>query len=100
MNAVLTPPPLVGSRELAREFVAQLPDDLSNAEVTVDCAHVEASAPSFVDELVKIVLVEREARRLVLQAVPERTARYATRSALNRAVSDRLTVEPRDPVPA
>lgn len=92
MVSTLKSPPLVGGRELAREFASDLPADLTADDVIIDCANLEASAPSFVDELVKIVLVERNARRLSFEDAPERTASYALRSAENRDVADRLEV--------
>jgi len=53
-------PRRVGSREQARSLLATLPIDLSESEIHIDCSQVEASAPSFVDEMVKIPLVERD----------------------------------------
>lgn len=96
----LRPPALVSSRPLAREFTAELADDLNSGTVVVDCADIEASAPSFVDELVKIILVERGAKELRMVNVPSRTAAYANRSAQRRNVSDRLHLEERTPASA
>jgi hypothetical protein len=36
----------------------------------VDCATLQASTPSFVDELVKAVLVDRRGDRLILKGAP------------------------------
>lgn len=83
-------PSRAGSRDQARAWLEALPQDLSSSDVLVDCSHVLASAPSFVDELVKIILVERKAARLLLSQAPDRTREYAERSAKNRDVDSRL----------
>ncbi|MGH3100535.1 MAG: hypothetical protein ACRDPU_06065 [Thermoleophilia bacterium] len=56
----------------------------------VDCTALQASTPSFVDELVKAVLVDRHGRRLIIKGAPERTVELARRAAQNRGVADRL----------
>ena len=85
-------PPRSGSREQARELVRDLPEDLRDSEVVVDCGGVFVATPSFIDEVVKIVLVEREATLLRLLNAPERTASYALRAADARDVAQRLDV--------
>lgn len=60
----------------------------------VDCSALRASAPSFVDELVKLCLVERRAKSLVLVNAPDRTAELARRASTNRNVADRLEIDP------
>jgi hypothetical protein len=90
----LTAPKLVSSRDQARELTAGLPADLADATVIVDCSALQASTPSFVDELVKVCLVERHARGLVLARAPERTAELARRAARNQQVADRLEIDP------
>jgi hypothetical protein len=89
----LTAPELVSSRDQARELTADLPAELSDVAVMLDCSALQASTPSFVDELVKAVLVERAAARLVLQSAPERTVELARRAAANHGVSERLQVQ-------
>ncbi len=83
-------PRRVGSREQARSFLATLPIDLSDSEIHIDCAQLEASAPSFIDEMVKILLVERSAAKVRLLRAPPRTREYAERSARNRGVDARF----------
>ncbi len=90
----LTAPKLVSSRDQARELTAGLSENLADVAVIVDCPALQASTPSFVDELVKVCLVERHARSLVLSRAPERTAELARRSASNRQVADRLEIDP------
>ena len=90
--STLIAPKLVSSRDQARELTAGLPGDLSDTVVMVDSAALQASTPSFVDELVKAVLVDRRGRHLVIKAAPERTVELARRAAQNRGVSDRLEI--------
>ena len=90
--STLIAPKLVSSREQARELTASLPDDLSGTVVLVDCSALQASTPSFVDELVKAVLVDRRGGRLVVKGAPERTIELARRAAQNRGVGDRLEI--------
>jgi hypothetical protein len=73
-------------------LTASLPGDLSGTVVMVDCSALQASTPSFVDELVKAVLVDRRGSHLVIKAAPERTVELARRAAQNRGVLDRLEI--------
>ena len=90
--STLIAPKLVSSRDQARELTAGLPDDLSGTVVLVDCSALQASTPSFVDELVKAVLVDRRGSQLVVKGAPQRTLALARRAAQNRGVSDRLEI--------
>jgi hypothetical protein len=89
MSALIAPE-LVSSRHQARELTSGLAADLSGSVVMVDCTTLQASTPSFVDEPVKAVLVDRHGDRLVNKGAPERTVGLARRAAQNRGVSDRL----------
>ena len=88
--STLIAPKLVSSRDQARGLTASLPSDLSDTVVMVDCTALQASTPSFVDELVKAVLTDRQGGRLVIKGAPERTVELARRAAQNRGVTDRL----------
>ena len=90
--STLIAPKLVSSRDQARNLTASLPGDLSGTVVMVDCSALQASTPSFVDELVKAVLVDRRGSHLVIKAAPERTVELARRAAQNRGVLDRLEI--------
>jgi len=90
--STLIAPKLVSSRDQARELTASLPGDLSATVVMVDCSALQPSTPSFVDELVKAVLVDRRGSHLVIRAAPERTVELARRAAQNRGVLDRLEI--------
>lgn len=65
--STLIAPKLLSSRHQARELTASLAEDLSGTVVLVDCSALQASTPSFVDELVKAVLVDRGGERLSLR---------------------------------
>jgi hypothetical protein len=88
--STLTAPKLVSSRDQARELTAGLAAELSDTVVMVDCTALQASTPSFVDELVKVVLVDRHADRLIIKGAPDRTVELARRAAQNRGVLGRL----------
>lgn len=90
--STLIAPKLVSSRQQARELTATLADDCSGTVVMVDCSALKASTPSFVDELVKAVLIDRRADRLLIKGAPERTATLARRAAENRGVIERLEI--------
>lgn len=90
----LNAPKLVSSRDQARKLTSVLAEDLADTTVVVDCSALQASTPSFVDELVKVCLVERHARCLVLSRAPERTAELARSAADIRGVADRLEIDP------
>src|SRR5512132_2538191 len=68
--STLIAPKLLSSRHQARELTASLAEDLSGTVVMVDCSALQASTPSFVDELVKAVLVDRGGERLILKGRP------------------------------
>ncbi len=65
--STLIAPKLLSSRDQARELTASLAEDLSGTTVLVDCTALQASTPSFVDELVKAVLVDRRGDRLIIK---------------------------------
>jgi hypothetical protein len=88
----LTPSGHSGSREQAQELAAPLGNDLSDQTVTVDCGPLLVSSPSFFDELIKQVLIQRRARTLVIENAAHRLRNHAERSASNRGVADRLMI--------
>lgn len=88
----LTPEGHAGSREQAQSLTIGLAADLTGQTVAVDCASLVVSSPSFFDELVKQVLIERHANELIIDNAGDRLLRHAERSAANRNVSHRLRV--------
>ena len=95
MSSVLetAAPERLGSRDQARAMFGEHRDRLRGASVLLDCSRLQASTSSFVDELILDVLVEAGATRLILRNAPERTTRFARRSALLRGVEDRLVID-------
>lgn len=92
MAVTMSAPIFAGSRVQARQMAEELPLDLSEVFVAMDCQGLEVSTPSFMDELIKVVLVERGARGLLLENGRDRTRVIAQRCAQNRGVEDRLQV--------
>jgi len=90
----LTAPKNVGTRDLVRTWLeSALPDDLEGSMVEVDCGPLRAPTPSFVDELLKILIIERRSPRVRLQNASERAQSIALQSAKNRHIADRVEVE-------
>jgi len=83
------------SRRTARDLLASLPADLSQHTVRVDFAGHVSAPPSFLDELVRVVLVERQAARLDFVDVPARLSVRLEDSARRREVSDRISIDRR-----
>lgn len=95
MNSLtLTAPTGVGTRELVRTWLdGALDRNLSGISVSVDCHQLRAASPSFVDELIQIVVVERNASRVEFLRATPRTADLIRRSAVNRRLEDRVDVK-------
>lgn len=92
MTARLEPSQHAGSRDHARELVATLPAQLAGTSVVLDCTGLAVGTPSFLDEIVKEVLVVRQADRLEVVGGSPRIATLSQKAAANRGVADRLTV--------
>lgn len=89
----LEAPRNVGTRGLVRTWLdSATPENLSGRVVQVDCARLLSPTPSFLDEMIKMLVVERGAEVVQVTNASERTALYATRSASNRHVRDRVEV--------
>ncbi len=89
----LEAPSLAGSRARAQELLADLPLDLANSDVILDCHGLLAATVSFADELVQEVLVIRNAQGLhAVRVTDQEFADYLTRRARVHGVADRLTV--------
>jgi hypothetical protein len=91
----LSLPQFVSSRPMARDVAAAVPVNLMGEHVIVDFAGVTAAAPSFVDELIREILVVRSAACLELSGIAERTAAYARRSAAAHRVEALLVLRER-----
>lgn len=93
----LQPPSHSGSRDQAKALVAALPADLSGESVALDCSGLTVSTPSFLDEVVKEILVARRARLLDVLDASDRVRVLLERAAGNRGVGERLRVAVRTP---
>lgn len=82
-------PDLSGSREAARRLISTL-DEVENCVVIVDASLAVSTAPSFVDELCKVLLVELSAAEVRIIDAPEKLRFYAQRSVDQREVSAKL----------
>jgi hypothetical protein len=88
-------PDHAGSRDQVAYLVLALPSDLSAKNVQLDCARLVVVTPSFCDEVVKQILVERNAATLDVHDASERARELLEQSAQNRGVRDRLRVAAR-----
>lgn len=94
MTTSLRAPMHSGSREQAQDLLARLPADLSGVTVVMDFRDVAVSSPSFLDEVVKVVLAARNADEFRALQMPDRARTLLLRAAANRGVEDRVRVEP------
>lgn len=93
MNSIrLDPPSHSGSRDQAQKLLQPLPTDLSGLPVILNCTRMDVSSPSFLDEVVKEVLVLRTAEVLEIEGASARAQSLLQRAADNRGVSERLRI--------
>lgn len=85
-------PDHAGSRDQAQNLARPLADDLAGQSVLLDCSKLVVGTPSFLDEIVKLILEQRNAETLAVSDAPERARALLERSAENRGVRDRLRV--------
>lgn len=85
-------PDHAGSRDQAQTLAATLPADLDGETVLLDCSALVVGTPSFLDEMVKQVLVLRRADALEISGAPDRARDLLERAAENRSVRDRLRI--------
>src|SRR3990172_2616941 len=78
------------SREQAIQVTAVLPPRV--ADVMLDCRGTAIATPSFADEVLKAILIERAATSLTVRNAPERFAALLTRAAARLGVAERLTI--------
>ena len=83
-------PRLASSREAADALVSRISDDVKDASVTINCRDLLSGSPSFADQLVKRLLVEKEAKELVLVGAPRDFTSYVRDSATSRSVATRV----------
>jgi hypothetical protein len=86
-------PKRVGPRGEVRPFLDSqfgLRESLKGEIVTIDASDLRVGTTAYVDELVKIILVELEASQLIFEGLPEQDAFAARASARRRGVTKKL----------
>jgi len=83
-------PAHAGARDQARDLVEALGSDIEGQDVVLDCKNLIVGTPSFLDEVVKQVLVGGRASTLSVHQGSARVQDLLQRSAENRGLRDRL----------
>lgn len=86
-------PRVVGTRPAVAPFLADVPTDLRGEKVVLDSRALLSGTPSFADEMVKAVLVDRGADELVVLGASTDFASDVTVSARDHGVLDRVRLE-------
>lgn len=92
MTSTLEAPSRMGRRSQATELLRDLPNDLSDGTVEILFTADAYPTTSFVDEIVRTILCDRHARRLVFKNANPRVAEVAEQSASDLGVRNRLTL--------
>jgi hypothetical protein len=87
-------PMLAGSREAANSMAAALGHDLSGETVVVNCRDLFSASPSFIDQLVKRLLLEKHAATLIFLGADGDVEKEARDSATLRNVAEQLQFFP------
>ena len=85
----LTLPALVAGRDLADALVDKL-EDVKSAPVLVDARGLESGTSSFAAQLVRRILLDKGAQRLILVGAPPSFAAYVRDAAVKLHVSNKL----------
>lgn len=86
-------PRVVGTRPAVAPFLADVPGDLRGQKVVLDSRALLSGTPSFADEMVKAVLVDRGADELVVLGANSDFASDIAVSARDHGVLDRVRLE-------
>lgn len=89
----ITLPKLVGARSSADELTAELPADLSTADVIVDATANQASSQGFVDQLCTQIMEIRLAKSLTVVNHSGNLRKWVELSARNRYFSERISFQ-------
>lgn len=87
----VTLPPLAGSRPAAAVLLSALPADLTGQQVTVLSRELLSGSPSFADELIRQLAVERNAAGVVVVGAEPTFEQYVHDAARNHDVGTRVT---------
>jgi hypothetical protein len=85
-------PARLGSREQAEELVASVSHDLKGETVVVSFQATIVARPSFIDEMIRQILVERGASQLILEDLPSGARETVNRSAVYRNLISKITI--------
>lgn len=93
MSMSVTLPRVVGTRLSAHGYLRDLPTDLSGQDIELDCRRLVDGTASFADEVVKIVLKERNARTMVAVGPGRDFADDLQTAAHDHGVADAFSLE-------
>lgn len=85
-------PTRVGSREEVHSVLASVPRRLEGIRLVVDASSVRVARPSFVDELVRELLVVRGAAHVEFRGLPELARTVVTKSIRARGVASKVAI--------
>lgn len=89
----LSSPDYIGGRAAAAEWLADLDADLTGVRVDIDCAALISTSPSFVDEVLKDLVIERGAQLVKMKDVPLDVATWIDDAVKRRGISDAVMVD-------
>lgn len=92
-------PDVVGTRPAARVFLSQVPAQLAGRTVVLDCTWLVDGTASFADEVVKVILADRQADLLVAVEPTDDFAADLQTAASVHGVANRFKIQ-RVPAPA
>jgi hypothetical protein len=89
MNTVIAPP--FASTDRHARSLADRIGTCADQAVQVDCRELRLASETFISTLVVEVLVNRQAGRLAVLGLPDRSKGFATAAATQAGVGDRLS---------
>ncbi len=90
MSIEIKLPRVVGTRPAVAPFLAGINQILQGEQVVLDCCALLSGTPSFADEMVKQILVDRSADELVVLSAASDFASDVMASARDHGVADRV----------
>lgn len=94
MNTQLRPsvkmPQLSGGRERARTLTSPLNGKMAEQQVRLDCRQLVAGTASFADEIIKRILVQGSAERLIVEYAGGNFASYLLDAARDHGVAQQV----------
>lgn len=93
MTVTIKLPRVVGTRPSARAHLREVPDRLDGQDVVLDCRGLVDGTASFADEIVKVVLADRNAASLVALGPGHDFAEDLMTAAQDHNVANRFRLE-------